>query len=216
MNINKLTTVYNNEGFTIIELVASVLLAALVFFMMTLTIVNFFNTFQEMRDLTELQDETMNALQIIRYGYIDKFMSDQVIGLNSANVVQISQAQNYITIKPVQKNTGMPYYLTYSTDARGRLIVSGQYGNYSVSPKAIFPRDETKIGRDLKYRVASVTFQNVTPGTTPHPALVRITLKTQVRFRQRDKTESIQDDVERNIRTVNYSTVVFVSNYAID
>jgi len=95
--------VKNQKGVSLVELIAAIPLTILVFVILTMAVSSFVTTYKETRLYLQLQDELYNMVDLIRHGYIDKNIeaSEGLIGLMTANRVEISGGRNMMTLRPV-------------------------------------------------------------------------------------------------------------------
>jgi hypothetical protein len=208
--------VKNQKGVSLVELIAAIPLTILVFVILTMAVSSFVTTYKETRLYLQLQDELYNMVDLIRHGYIDKNIeaSEGLIGLMTANRVEISGGRNMMTLRPVIIAEGLPdaYKTTFYADSDGRLLVSGQYGLNSFQETQIFPSSNRKIGRELQFRLIDQDVFTVTQNSTYGPIMVKLHFKGQVRFREKEIGQNPLEDKKLNTRIVEYNTSVFVGN----
>lgn len=206
----------NQKGVSLLELVAALPLAVLVFTILTMAMANFITTYHEMRLFTQMQEELYSLVDTIRHGYMQENIenSDGLIGLLTANKASIASTGNSITVRPVIVTGGLPdaYRTTYTVDADGRMFVSGRYGLQSFSNTKIFPSSNKLIGRDFQFKIINSDIFSAEKTTTKGPILVNIHLAGRVRYREKGRDQSSEDDIRLNTKTIDFKTSVFVAN----
>lgn len=212
----------NQKGYSLTDLVASLPLAALVLVILTLAILSFVKTYQETKLYVQLQNELFQAVETMRYGYTRRDITGDpnapagskppIVGISTAESVEISANQRSITIEPVDIQSGPNLYARFFVDNVGHLRVSGQSGvSLSYTNELVFPSSIAEIDGEPKFRL--IDFR-VTPeySSSTKVYVVGIYMKARVRFRQRMRDQSPAEDVEQNTRTIEYKTSVFVGN----
>ena len=206
----------NQKGISLIELIAAIPLTVLVFSILTMAVSNFATTYRETRLYLQMQDELYSVVDMIRHGYVeDNIDADEgLIGLMTANRVVVGGNRNVMTLRPVIISEGLPdaYRTTYFADSDGSITVSGQYGLNNFQDVQIFPSSNRKVGRELQFKLTDPNVFTVIESSTYGPILVRIDLKGQVRFREKQVGQNPEEDIKLNTKAVEYSTSVFVGN----
>lgn len=206
----------NQKGFTLSELVAGIALSTLLFAGFTMFLVQFVINFNEIREYNQLQHELIHTLKSMRIGYPIKGKTDnfQLIGMLTANKVNIASNRRSVTITPIIINTGQKHWLRYKLDAKGRILMDGQYNIHFINNEVIFPTSKDVIDKQLKYRVTNFTITDITP---PNPKnktyYVKISIEGVVRFRPRKNDQSRDEDEKLNTKKASFETTVFISNF---
>ena len=210
----------NNKGYSLIEIIAGFPLVALVFVIFGIGIVHFTTTYQEVRLYTQLQQDLFEAIEIMRHGYmLDGVTDDEgLIGLTTAKKIDVSSTIS-IRVTPLVLNLDLEedYNVTYYVDDNMQLRVNGSYGVKHFRNEPVFPSTPIKyIGREPQFTIKNIhDIWSVTPNTTDahgYPHMVDIKLVGQVRFREKLKDQSNEDDIRRNTRTITFETSVFLGN----
>lgn len=209
----------NDKGFSLAELVASLPLVALVFIVIAISVINFITTYEETRLYAQLQQELFETIETIRHGYaLDGITDDEgLIGLLTAQHVDIGYANNSIKIVPIVPGETIGddnYWARFHVDNDGRLILNAQYGLQYINNRVIFPQSDERIGNQYKFRITNRNdvFIDKTPLILDETYLVGIRLQGEVRFRERGRNQSIDEDRIRNTKTIEYNTKVFLGN----
>lgn len=215
----------NERGLLLPDLVASLPLGVIVLAVMTFSVINFLVAYEDIRDYTQCQDELFQAVETIRYGYVQSgVVNDRSLcGMMSANVVTSSSGNN---LKLEVDGDPMTTILSeYSIDGSGQLSLRGRYGSqlFYVSGSTgntikIFPTSDRRIDGQLKYRIinpnSAFSPLKVDEGEhgTNRIRLLDINLEAQVRFRERDNGQSTEEDLRVNTRNITYQTKIFIPN----
>ena len=211
----------NNKGYSLIEIIAGLPLVALVFVIFGIGIVHFTTTYQEVRLYTQLQQDLFEAIEIMRHGYmLDGVTDDEgLIGLTTAKKIDLSSTAA-LKVTPLVLNQELEnlYWVKYYVDDNMQLKVRGSYGaskNFNNEP--IFPSTPIEyIDGDPQFTIKnSHNIWSVTPNTTDgmgYPHMVNIKLVGQVRFREKSRDQTNEDDIRKNTRTITYETSVFLGN----
>ncbi len=201
----------NNKAFTLTELIAGIVLSTLVALIFSTLLLFFFRTYSEITEYNKLQDDTFLVLQTIRNGLTKENFNrgKPLIGLTTAKTVEITGLGSSVTIRPPASAGAR--YIKYSVDSQKRLIATSQDNTSYVNSVVLFPNTNEKYKRKYKYTVESLNFRNVTTGTTK-VKLVEVTIKTQVRFREKAKSQNVAQDKEENLRTIEFKQVIYVAN----
>ena len=210
----------NNKGYSLIEIIAGLPLVALVFVIFGIGIVHFVTTFQEITLYTQLQDDLFNAIEIMRHGYMVEDVTDNegLIGLTTAKKVTFSSSRNYIWVYPLALNPELEesYKVKFSVNDRMQLETEGRYGLNNYQGKMIFPSTPTKyIGRDPQFTIKNPR-EIWKYSANSDNLMIDIKLVGQVRFREKLRNQSNEDDIRRNTRTITYETSVFLGNSHAD
>ena len=184
-------------------------------------IVHFTTTYQEIRLYSQLQQDLFEAIEIMRHGYmLDGVTDDEgLIGLTTAKTIDLSSVVE-LEVKPLVLNQNLEslYWVRYYVDDTMQLKIRGSYGaskNFNNEP--IFPSSPIKyIGREPQFTIKnSYDIWSITPNTTDgngYPHMIDIKLVGQVRFREKLRNQSNEDDIRKNTRTITYETSVFLGN----
>ena len=210
----------SNKGYSLIEIIAGLPLVALVFVIFGIGIVHFVTTFQEITLYTQLQDDLFNAIEIMRHGYMSEGDTDNegLIGLTTAKKVTFSSSRNYIWVYPLALNPELEesYKVKFSVNDRMQLETDGYYGLNDYHGKMIFPSTPTKyIGRDPQFTIKNPR-EIWKYSANSDNLMIDIKLVGQVRFREKLRNQSNEDDIRKNTRTITYETSVFLGNSHAD
>ncbi len=212
----------SNKGISLVEILVTLPLAALVFVGVTLSLLNFITTYQDVKLYTQLQEDLFIAVETMRQGYaIEEYTKGQpLIGLSAAKTIQLSETSNMITISPALADDDANisnHWSRFSCDDGGELWVKSSHGLSKTFkyPVKIFPSTPTKmIGRDPQFKILNKNsiweIQEVDGKGVP--VLIKLTLEAQVRFRQKQRKQTSEDDIRRNTKTIKYETSVYIGN----
>lgn len=203
----------NEHGFTLPELLIGVFLVALLAYGFAMAMLQFVIGYQETRDYLKLQQEMLYVVDAIRHGYVKQGLNinQPLIGLLTAQKVSFNVEGSSITMVPVDGDFGLRYWARVHKDQNGRVLLSAQYGYQHLSNLVIFPSSEERIGRENKFQITELKFENLTP-SQPHPYLVRFTVTGRVRFRERSRRQTQADDLRLNIKYAQFESTVYVGN----
>lgn len=217
-----LTKIQNEKGLLLPDLIASLPLGLIVVLVMVLSIVNYITAYSDIRDYTKLQDDLFQAVETIRYGYVERGINtdgQSLCGLLSANQVRIGDNRNRLNL---EVHTGTAYTVGTSVwFSDGEMYLTGQYGASSFSSPTdnsrnvrIFPETTSEIDHEPKYKIveSGSSFSSLGEDSEGNIRLLGIKLKAQVRFRERKNGQSMNDDILMNTRTIQYETKVFIGN----
>ncbi len=206
----------SEKGFTLVELIAGIFLVSVLALGFYIAMTQFLLTYQETREFLILQRELFTVVNQIRHGYVDDRginVNQPLIGLLTAQKIEIGRVGEYIKMVPVDGDYGAPSWAKYHVDRDGRLLITARYGyEGGLSNKVLFPSSKQKIGRDFKYRITDIRFEDLTKDIAPTTFLVKVYIQGMVRFREKSKGQSDEDDKLVNTRYVEYETTVFVGN----
>jgi len=204
----------DNNGFTLTELLASVVLVGLLAIGFATAMYEFALGFQETREYLQLQREMLAAFDAMRHGYVKQNLNlnEPLIGLLSAKKITIGNDQQSITIVPIDGDVGSRYYARFSRNGRdGTLMLNAQYGHYIGNNIQVLPLKKELVGRENKYQITQLRFENLTPGLE-FSQLIRITMTGKVRFRERSRRQTQSEDIRLNVRYAQFETIVFIGN----
>jgi hypothetical protein len=206
----------DSSGIFLPDLVASLPLAAIVFLIMGLALVNFITTYEETKLFTQLQDDLFYAVETIRYGVTKKNVTDGegIIGVMTAGKISIQNAGKKIKILPVVVSQGLgeeSYSANFWLDNNGQLMANGYYGIKSFTDHRVFPSENRKIGNFNMFRITDLRFSPV-KGDANDVLLLGLEIEAQVRFRKKLDKQTPEEDVEKNTKTIRYKTSVLVGN----
>jgi len=211
-----LCKVKNNSGVSLPELVASIPLAALVFIILALAIVNFITTYEETKLYIQLQDELFQAIETIRHGVVKENVTDGegIIGVLTAGRVSIQNAGHFIKILPVIVTQGLgeeSYKANFWLDDKNQLVANGRYGIKTFNNHVVFPSGNRKIGNVNMFQITKLKF---TPqkGNSNEVGLLGIEIEAQVRFRKKLTKQTAEEDKEKNTKRIKYKTSIIVGN----
>jgi len=210
----------NEKGYSLASLVAGLPLATLVLVIVTLAMVNFVDTYHETRLFNQLQDDVFQAVETMKFGYAIDGVTDNygLIGLMTAQKVEISNTRDNVKLTPVIVNPGQPFNSSFYLDSKGVIRSKGSYAfqSYSGSDHPIFPESSQKIGNVLQFKCEELEFLPYKQTVNGSPTLVKIRVVASVRFREKLDGESIDEDLKSNLRTIEYETLVHIANAILD
>lgn len=218
----------NERGMLLPDLIASLPLGVIVLVVMTFSVINFLVAYSDIQDYTKLQDDLFQAVETLRYGYVQSGVNTNNValcGLMTANQVTLDDSRSSMTLK-IDGNPSLPIQSKFSIDGAGMMKLRGNYGSQlfssqgsNASDVAIFPKSTRRVGGELKYRITnpSTAFRilasekNKNTGATM-VKLLGVDIRAQVRFRERENGQSEADDIRTNTRQIRYQTRIFVPN----
>lgn len=225
---NMIKKIRNQKGVSLVELVAGIPIATLLFATLIMAMMHFVRTYQETKLFLKLQEDLYQTIEYMRYGYAHESETEgeQLIGLMTARTVQLSAAGNYIQIYPLMTNQtyANSYWTRFTVNDDHQMEVRSRYGNSkTIESILIFPRlkfhesQQTdrpkKIGNEMQFEIMNPRdVWNVHYDDTGNPVMVDIRLEGKVRFREREQGQSAREDIEKNTRTIVYETSVFLGN----
>ena len=163
--------------------------------------------------MRKAQNEAFNVIEDIRYGYTEGHITSDknLIGLLTAANVKIDGMENSLTIRPINAETGSNYYSHFYQNGN-EIWVNSQYGNSAIARQKIFPSEDIMYGRDPELKVEELRFYDARPNGSGIIRLVGIDLKIKVRFREKARNQSTDDDLIENTRTIEFHTKVYAEN----
>jgi len=204
------------------DIIASLPLGMIVLTVMTLAVLNYISAYSDLRDYVKLQDDLFQAVETIRYGYVQRGINtngQSLCGLLSAN--RVSVGNNGLTLNMLVDTESSYEIRTNLSVSNGTMKLRGSYGatifstpGSSSSNITIFPDDSSRIGGQKKYQIinSDAIFTPQKVDGEGNVRLLEINLEARVRFRERSKGQSYDDDVRINTRTIKYETSVFIGN----
>ncbi len=209
----------NNKGYSLIEIIAGLPLVALVFVIFGIGTVHFVTNFQEVKLYSQLQQDLFEAIEVMRHGYMCEGVTDNegLIGIATAKKVTISASGNSIKVMPLTLNTVEEehYWVRYIVNDDMQLETKGSYGINRYQNKMLFPATPIKyIGREPQFTIKNpMQIWNVTETDAQgNPLMLNIKLIGQVRFREKTRDQTNEDDIRKNTKTITYETSVFLGN----
>ena len=210
----------SQKGVSLIEVIAGIPLATLVFAIFTISVLHFVTTFEETKLYTQLQEDLFNTIETMRYGYAYEPHTDNegLIGLITADSVSIWSTRNTLEMRPIVINQTLKndYWCTITLNDDNHLEVNAKYGLKNFPErKIIFPSTPIKmIGREPQFKILNRgniwTVEKMS--YNGKPLMIKIQLEGQVRFRERRRGQKREDDIRQNTRTIKYETSVFIGN----
>ena len=209
----------NNKGYSLIEIIAGLPLVTLVFVIFGIGTVHFVTNFQEIKLYSQLQQDLFDAVEIMRHGYMCEGVTDDegLIGITTAKDIEIGISRKSVKITPLVLNITEEndYWVRYIVNDDMQLETKGKYGINDYQNKMIFPTTPIKyIDREPQFTIKN-PFQIWTITETDaqgNPLMVDIKLVGQVRFRERMRGQTNDDDIRKNTKTITYETSVFLGN----
>jgi len=206
----------NEKGVSLIEIVAGIPLAVILFGVLAMSMMHFVKTYQETKLYTQLQEDLYNVVESIRYGYSDETynMGDGLIGLITARSVTISPNRRILTVYPLLVEQNPNFKCVYTIDDDQLVTVKLYYQHVMEEPKVIFPSTKPKFfGNEAQFKILNKnTVWSIVEHDDGNPTLVKLRLEGQVRYRKRQQGQTITEDIKQNTRTITYETVVFLAN----
>lgn len=208
----------NQKGSSLVEILAGIPLAAVVFAIFGIALSHFIITYQETQLYTQLQEDLFSAIETMRYGYALEGVTDDegLIGLMTAQTVEFSTSRTDMTIKPIVVDPTYKYKSVFSVNDDDQLEVHSTYGaKYFRTPKLVFPSTPTKmIGNQPQFKILNPRniWTVLKTDNDGNALLLKIEMEAQVRFRERKRGESREEDIRRNIKKIRYETSVFLGN----
>jgi len=209
----------NNKGYSLIEIIAGFPLVTLVFVIFGIGIIHFTTTFQEVKLYSQLQQDLFDTIEIMRHGFMYEGVTDDegLIGLTTAKKVDTSSIIS-IKITPLVLNLDLEddYWVTYAVNDDDQIEINGNYGlTHFPEIKTIFPSTPTEyLGNEAQFTIKNprgiwtVTHRDA----EGNPLMVDIKLVGQVRFREKTRDQSNDDDIRKNTKTISYETSVYLGN----
>ncbi len=218
-NGNSIKKLLNNQsGFSLTDLMASLPLTALVFIVMIIAIIHFGRSFEEVKYYVQLQTELFDAVETIRYGLTKDNVTDNeaLMGVLAAREVTISSARTELTIKPLRTSIGLSdddYKSKIWLTDQGEIKGWAKYGVKNTGTMTIFPSGNNKIDGINRFRVTNLEFYpKRVDSLTGDIVLLGVRVEAEVRYRQRQEGEALDDDLEKNVKTIDYETYILVGN----
>ncbi len=214
---------FNQKGATLLELVVVAPLIVLIFVPFGLGVAHLFRTMDEVRLGTQLQQEMVDVLEMIRVGYADNDLltnssagSKQdigLIGLAGGSKIIIEPGGRRARVEGLAITQGFPYYTSYYID-RGEIFASGRYELKNISPSVIFPAGQSvdEISNRPRIQADYLIFTDVDNTSNKKTDLVDVSFTAPVRLRKKSSEESTDDDLAINKKTITFDMRVFLGN----
>ncbi len=218
----------NQKGVSLIELVAGIPIATLLFATLIMAMMHFVKTYQETKLFLQLQDELYQTIEYMRYGYAHETetQGEQMIGLMTARKVYLSPSGNYLQIYPLTTNQSQAelYWTRFTVNDNHHLVLRSQYGGFkSIEPIIIFPKTKfhetqraqppRKIGNEYQFKILNPrSIWQIQYDENGEAVMVHIRIEGQVRFRLKGEKQTNLEDKKQNTRSIAYETSVFLGN----
>jgi hypothetical protein len=209
----------NQKGISLVELVVSIPLALLVILILSIVLINFVTTYQEVKLYLELQENLFNTLEMIRYGYVYEPFTDSpsddpqnkrpIIGLMTANEIDLGIHPHSISLYQ-EGGYRADYYA-----ADGKIFLNLSNPNWSETGIQIFPPDDInneEVGNDQRFEIIDYSLFSVEQGSLEKPEIINVRLKGRVRFRAREQGQTVESDIRMNTKTIQYQALVYLEN----
>jgi len=210
----------NNNGYSLIEIIAGLPLVTLVFVIFGIGIAHFVTSFQEIKLYTQLQQDLFDTIEVMRHGYMYEGVTDDegLIGIATAKKAVIGTSRKSIKITPLVLNLELErsYWVTYAVNDDNQMEINGSYGLTSFPRrKTIFPSTPINyIDHEPQFTIKNP--QNIWTVThrdaDGNALMINIKLEGQVRFREKNEDQSAEDDIRKNTKTIIYETSIFLGN----
>jgi len=157
----------------------------------------------------------LETIEALRYGYVKQGVNDNesIIGLLTANNVNIASNNKSVTITPIVVKAGERHWASYSLSAKGEIILNAVYGIKNINGEVIFPKSKEVIDKNLKYKITEFQIRNISPFISDKISLVSIVIEGQVRFRPKQSGQNKVEDERLNTKSARFETKVYISNY---
>jgi hypothetical protein len=206
----------SQKGISLIEVVATIPIAALIMVLVTVAVINFLTTYEETKLYVQLQEELFHSIEIMRHGFLVEGFNESMplIGLMSAQSVTIAPSGTSITVRPLVVDQGNVdnYKVKFYVTNQGQLMSTGQYNTFTYQPQRVFPTGNHMVGKDPRFEITSISFTEEDPVIDGEVKLLGIDVKAKVRYRTRGKNQTADEDVRMNTRTIRYTTTVLIGN----
>jgi len=116
----------NEKGVSLVEVIAGIPLAIILFGVLAMTMLHFVQVYQETKLYTQLQEDLYNAIEVIRYGYSDEYynMGEGLIGLMTARDVEISPNRRIMTVYPMLVEQNPNFKCVYTINDKEQMTLS--------------------------------------------------------------------------------------------
>ncbi len=206
----------NQKGISLIEVVATIPIAALIMVLVMVAVINFITTYEETRLYIQLQEELFHAIEMMRHGFLVEGVTDNMplIGLMAAKSVEIAPSGTAITVRPLVIDQGNVdnHKVKFYTTNQGQLMSTGQYNTFSYQPSRVFPSGNKLVGREPRFKITNISFTEEDPTIDGDIHLLGINIEARVRYRVQGKKQTLVDDLRLNTRTIRYKTTVLIGN----
>ena len=206
----------NEKGVSLVEIVAGIPLAVILFGVLAMSMMHFVKTYQETILYNQLQEDLYNVIETIRYGYSDDYfnMGEGMIGLITARDVDVSANRRILTVYPLLVEQNPNFRCVYTVNDDQLITVKLFYEHVMQEPKIIFPSTKPKFfGNQAQFRILNrATCWSIVESDNGNPTLVKLRLEGQVRYRAKQQRQSAAEDIRQNTRTVTYETMVYLGN----
>lgn len=215
---NKLSSILKNQsGFSLTDLMASLPLTALVFIVLIISLTQFARSYEEVKLFVQLQNELFEVVETMRYGITKDGVTDKeaLMGIMAAKKVTINPERTEIVIKPLRTSTGLSEEdfksKIWLTD-KGEIKGWSRYGVKNTGTRSLFPSGNNKIDGVNRFRVTNLEFFPKKIDDKGNIQLVGIRVEAEVRYRSRSEGETQEEDLDKNVKTIDYETYVLVGN----
>lgn len=181
-----------SSGFTLMELVASLAIAGIIFAAAAVALGTFFSKYNELSKYADLQSQAFDCLsQSIKYGRLigNSANDKQWFGIANAESVELlgsESGEGAQGIKILPAKTGSDHmndWVKFQLSG-GKIVSSYRYGNSSSSAQTqVFP-PKLRYNKPSDITVTDLRFKPVrVPGTSGKFSVVRVTLDAKIKVR---------------------------------
>lgn len=202
---------FRDDGFSIIELMAVLMISTVIFLGATIAVSTFLLKFQELQRISVLNREAFNCLQVIKHGVtVEIGGKTQFMGVTNANEAELSGnfidggGRTALILKPPVSHSD------YSSHDEIKIYTSDGYVRYdqyvfgaehTISrERYIFPKLVSSKNRIME--VTKLTFRNINP-TANTLKVVKVELEARIEISRAEKGK-------RNYHTVRYETLMAI------
>ncbi len=211
------------SGHTLADVVISFPIIGLIIVILSLAMVNFVTTYQEVEAFTRMSTEMFNAIEVIRHGNVFEDRNEPnpvpLLGVLTADTLTIGLDRS-LNVKPKLPDTRNYYSKFYvKNNILFADVKSGHKTKYNLR---LFPVEDREIGENPEIEILNPKhiFSNRTPNLPNTPSqipqdkicLLGVELKAKVRFRSRLDKQSVEEDIRFNTRTIRYTTRIFAGS----
>jgi hypothetical protein len=206
----------NEKGVSLVEVIAGIPLAIILFGILAMAMMHFVKTYQETRLYLQLQEDLYKVVETIRYGYAEEYynMGDGMIGLMTAREATISPNHRILTVYPLLVEQNPNFRSVYTINDDQQITVNLYYQHVMEEPKLIFPSTKpVYFGNESQFKILNKsTCWSIIEADSGNPMMVKLHLEGQVRYRARQRGQSAAEDLRVNVRSITYETSIFLSN----
>lgn len=200
--VNSMKLLRSQAGFTITELMVSIVISGILMAVAATGFITFFSKFDDLSKTIELQRDAFNCLQTIKSGIaIGSGPNLKFSGVATASSIKFANSLNTSSSRDIYLYPGSSNldhvndYVRIYFDPRGYVMARYLDGNFQPPPQYIFPKPSRSKNPPV---VTELSFSQANTGETI-PKVIAVKLTARVKLR------------DKQYKTVSYTTKMAIA-----